>query len=329
MNKPVAKRSLFVLVIVLAIIITIVYCGVRLGSAVFSDSVPEQEISTGTRKTITVDGVDYFPRQDITVVLAMGIDKEGKVESSNSYNNDGESDVISLLIFDNQDETFTILNINRDSMVEMPVLGVGGRKIGTQTAQLALSHTYGSGLEDSCENTRDTVSKLLKGVNIDYYIAANMDAIGIINDVVGGVKVNVTDDFSQIDPTIPIGEVVLDGQQAMHFVRLRKGVGDQLNISRMERQQEYVEGFIEALGDKMKNDSSFPYDLYTAAEGYFVTDCSFNAFTGLFDEFSQYSLKEVITLKGENKVGKKFMEYHLDRQFLEKTVLDVFYAPKK
>ena len=329
MNKPFGKRSLFVLVIVLAIIITIVYCGVRLGSAVFSDSVPEQEISTGTRKTITVDGVDYFPRQDITVVLAMGIDKEGKVESSNSYNNDGESDVISLLIFDNQDETFTILNINRDSMVEMPVLGVGGRKIGTQTAQLALSHTYGSGLEDSCENTRDTVSKLLKGVNIDYYIAANMDAIGIINDVVGGVKVNVTDDFSQIDPTIPIGEVVLDGQQAMHFVRLRKGVGDQLNISRMKRQEQYIAGFMAALNDKIESSSTFAYDFYMSLDGYVVTDCSLNAFSGMFDEYADYEFKEIITPEGENTVGKKFMEFYLDEEKFEKMVLDVFYAPKK
>ena len=329
MNKPFRKRSLFVFVTVLVIITTVIYCGVRLGSAVFSNSRPEQEISTGTRKTITVDGIDYFPRQDITVVLAMGIDKEGKVESSNSYNNDGESDVISLLIFDDSNQTFTILNINRDSMVEMPVLGIGGKRAGTQVAQLALSHTYGSGLEDSCENTRETVSKLLKGVNIDYYIAANMDAIGIINDVVGGVKVNVTDDFSLVDPTIHVGEVTLNGSQAMHFVRLRKGVGDQLNISRMGRQQEYVEGFISAMSEKMKNDSSFPYDLYTAAEGYFVTDCSFNAFTGLFDDYAQYSLKEVITLKGENKVGTKFMEFHLDQEFLEKTVLEVFYAPKQ
>ena len=328
MNKPFNKRSLFVLGIVLVIITAIIYCGVRLGSAVFSNSRPEQEISTGTRKTITVDGVDYFPKQDITVILAMGIDKEGKVESSNSYNNDGESDVISLLIFDNTEQTFTILNINRDSMVEMPVLGIGGRKIGTQVAQLALSHTYGSGLEDSCENTRDTVSKLLKGVNIDYYIAANMDAIGIMNDVVGGVKVNVTDDFSQVDSTIPMGEVTLNGSQAMHFVRLRKGVGDQLNISRMERQQEYVEGFIAALDEKMENDSSFPYDFYTAAEGYFVTDCTFNAFTGMFDDFSRYSLEEIVTLKGENKVGKKFMEFYIDQEHLNDTVLELFYAPK-
>ena len=327
MNKPFYRRSLFVLVTVIALVLIILGCGIHfMGSAVFSKQ--EEPLTTGTRKTITVDGVDYFPRQDITVFLAMGIDKDGKVESSNSYNNDGESDVVSLLIFDNEDETITVLSINRDSMVEMPVLGVTGKRIGTKVQQLALAHTYGSGLEDSCENTRETVSKLLNGVNIDYYIAANMDAIGIMNDVVGGVTVNVVDDFSQVDATIPMGQVTLSGNQAMHFVRLRKGVGDQLNISRMERQEEYLNGFITSLQKKMESDSSFPYDFYTAAEGYFVTDCSFNAFTGMFDNFSKYSLKEVITLKGENVVGAKFMEYHLDQEHLQQVVLDVFYAPK-
>lgn len=329
MNKPFGKRSLFVLVIVLAIIITIVYCGARLGSAVFSNSVPEQEISTGTRKTITVDGVDYFPRQDITVVLAMGIDKEGKVESSNSYNNDGECDVIALIVFNEEDESITVLNLNRDTMVDMPVLGLAGRRIGTKNAQLALSHTYGDGLEASCENTRETVSKLINDINIDYYVSVNMDAIALMNDAVGGVTVNVTDDFSQSEDFLPMGTVTLEGQQAVSFVRLRKGVGDQLNISRMKRQEQYIAGFMAALNDKIESSSTFAYDFYMSLDGYVVTDCSLNAFSGMFDEYADYEFKEIITPEGENTVGKKFMEFYLDEEKFEKMVLDVFYAPKK
>jgi len=327
MNKPQKMRSLFVLIGVLVIIIATISCGIRfLDSAVFSKQ--EYSESTEKRKTITVDGVDYFPRQDITVFLAMGIDKEGKVESSNSYNNDGEADVISVIVFNDEDKTVTILNLNRDTMVEIPRRGIGGKKTGTYIGQLALSHTYGDGLEESCENTRETVSKLLKGVNIDYYIAANMDAVGFINDAVGGVKVNVTDDFSAVDGSIPMGEVTLKGQQAVHFVRLRKEVGDQLNISRMGRQEEYVKGFIEALNEKLETESNFAYDFYKAAEGYFVTDCSFNAFSGMFERFADYELKEIVTPEGENTMGKKFIEFYLDEDKFEDIILNIFYAKK-
>ena len=329
MNKPFYKRSLFVLVSILSIVFVIIYCGIRfMDSAVFSKSNQEEVIDTSTRKTITVGDTSYFPRQDITVILVMGIDKYGKVESSNSYNNDGESDVIALLVFDNENETFTVLNINRDSMVDMPLLGVTGKKIGTKFGQIALSHTYGSGLEDSCENTRATVSAMLNSINIDYYIAANMDVISIMNDAVGGVKVNVTDDFSKVDETIPMGEIRLNGSQALNFVRTRKEIGDQLNLSRMDRHEEFLKGFLHALEEKTSSSNSFGLDLYTAVEGYIVTDCSMKAFSGMFSDFADYELKEVVTLKGENKMGKKFIEYYLDEDYLQQTTLDLFYAPK-
>ena len=51
---------------------------------------------------------------------------------------------------------------------------------------------------------------------IDYYFSMNMDAISILNDAVGGVTVEVTDDFSQVDATIGKGQayfrsVLVDG----------------------------------------------------------------------------------------------------------------------
>ena len=44
---------------------------------------------------------------------------------------------------------------------------------------------------------------------IDHYLAMNMDAVVEFNDAIGGVTVTVTDDFSKVDPTIPVGAVRL------------------------------------------------------------------------------------------------------------------------
>jgi anionic cell wall polymer biosynthesis LytR-Cps2A-Psr (LCP) family protein len=213
-------------------------------------------------------------------------------------------------------------------MVTMPVLGIGGKPAGTQRAQLALSHTQGSGLEDSCENTRTTVSELLYGLQIDYYFSMNMDAIAILNDAVGGVTVNVKDDFSAIDPTITKGQVTLRGQQAIHYVRTRRGVGDQLNLSRMDRQEEYISGFLAAMQTKAEQSESFILSAYEKTSPYIVTDVSVKQMSNLFHRFAKYEYTGMTNLEGKNVLTEEFYEFHIDEQKLDELILKLFYAPK-
>ena len=288
-----------------------------------------EEIETQTvRKTIVRDDVEYFPRQDLTVVMVLGIDQYGPVGDSGTYNNHGAADMVMLLIFDEKEETCNILQLNRDTMVDMPVLGIGGREAGTKFGQLALSHTYGSGLEDSCENTRKTVSNLLYGITIDYYVAMNMDAISVFNDAVGGVTVNVTENFSRVDPSITLGEMTLMGQQSINFVRTRKDVGDQLNLTRLERQKEYLTGFRKSFRAMREAKPEFLVSAYNDAYPYLVTDCSVNVISAMVDRYGDYNLSEVKTPAGRNVMGETYFEFYLDEEQLDKMILELFYAPK-
>lgn len=243
-RRELIQRILFACV-TLILLFTACYSGLQILESVVSSREMGETPPVPT-KTIIRDGTAYYPRQDITVILLMGIDESGPVRSSESYDNTGEVDVAVLFICDETREQIRVLNLNRDTILEMPVLGVDGRRAGSITGQLALSHTYGSGLDDSCENTRTAVSDLLNGIRIDHYFAMNMDAVSILNDAVGGVGVTVTDDFSGIDPEFPTGTCILRGDQAITFLRSRKNLGDQLNISRMQRQNHYMEGFLTA-----------------------------------------------------------------------------------
>ena len=83
---------------------------------------PEAPEPLHERKTIWQGDVAYFPRQDIRVFLLMGIDREGPVVDSGSYKNEGAADVILVFIFNETDKEYTILALNRDSMVRMPIL---------------------------------------------------------------------------------------------------------------------------------------------------------------------------------------------------------------
>ncbi|MBR5873055.1 MAG: LCP family protein, partial [Oscillospiraceae bacterium] len=207
-------------------------------------------------------------------------------------------------------------------------LDENGKRSGTFFGQLAFAHSFGNGLEESGENTVWTVSDLLNGIQIDYYVSLNMGGISVINDAVGGVTVNVKDDFSEVGSTIPMGEYTLFGDEAELFVRTRRGIGDSLNLSRMERQEEYIFAFVEALKAKNEENSLFAVELYETASEYVVTDCSLDTFSSLSEKFENYELGEIVSPKGENILGEKFYEFYIDEEDLEKIVLEYLYALK-
>ncbi len=327
MNRKTTAADLAFLAAILVLVLVILYSGHRiLGSTVFS---PGQEEETHQSKILTRDGVRYFPRQDITTVLVLGIDEFGPVESSGAYTNSGAADMNILLIFDETNRQCHVLHLNRDTMVEMPVLGLGGREAGTYYGQLALAHTYGSGLDDSCRNACKAVSNLLGGIEINYYLSMHMDAIAILNDAVGGVTVNVTDDFSLVDESIGLGEVTLHGEQAINFVRTRKDVGDQKNTSRILRHEEYLNGFVAAFKEKQASETEFILTAYDQVLPYIVTNCSANAISGMVERYRDYEVKEVMTPEGENVRGETYYEFYADGEKLEEWILQYLFAPVK
>jgi len=289
---------------------------------------PKKEVVLHDPKTVVYEGEEYYPRYDIETLLVMGIDKDGPVCDSGSYNNDGEADALILLVIDHTQECIHMLNLNRDTMAQIPVLGLGGERAGTIYGQLALSHTYGSGLEDSCENTVTAVSDLLGGVRIDHYLAMNMDAVAAANDAIGGVPVTVTEDFSRTGSGIPMGETTLYGQQALDYIRYRKGVGDELNVSRMERQSQYVDSFVRTLKTAMENGTVSGMTLYAKTADYIVTDCTANTLATMLDRYGEYELKQIESLPGENKKGGVYMEFYPDQAAVERLVMGLFYEPK-
>ena len=327
MKKQSNKHNIITMIVVIVLLAVVVYSIVQIID-LFVPSKNTSTDSTSSTKTVTVKGEKYYPRKDITTFLLMGIDQKGPVQPSMSYNNEGEADMLALAVFDETDKTYNLLLLNRDTMTDVQILGIAGKPAGTAYQQLALSHTYGKGLEDSCDNTRDAVSDLLNGITVDYYLSMNMDAIGILTDAVGGVKVTVTDDFSEVDPSISMGETTLNGQQAVSFVQTRKDVGNQMNISRIERHKEFMNGFLDALKTNVDGSDSFVLKNFDSISDYVVTDSSVNTLNKLFNSYVDYELNEIISPEGENKKGETYMEFYPDEKFLDELVLELFYAKK-
>ena len=281
--------------------------------------------TTISEEQVVVDGVSYIPKKNLQTMLFIGLDKMDPFEASNSYNNDTQADFFLLAVFDTENESVAFLHINRDTMSEIPVLGVTGQPAGTIFGQLALSYTYGDGLTDSCRNSVKAVSSLLLNTQIDHYIGLRMGAIPYINDLVGGDEVTVLDDFSTIDDSLVQGEtVILQGDQALRYVRTRKGLEDSTNLSRMERQRQYLLSFAQQV-TSLQEDLSFSPELVAQILQYVLSDCSVETLSTMMHRFSDYSIGDIQDIAGEAKQGEEFMEYYVDQQDLQQKILTLFY----
>ena len=260
-------------------------------------------------------------------MLLLGVDKfEG--ETPEGYVNNQQADFLLLLVMDEANETCTPIQLNRDTMTQIQILGVTGEPAGTFTGQLALAHTYGSGEEDSCENTVLAVSNLLYGMEIDHYVSLTMDGVALLNDLVGGVTVEVLDDFSGIDESLVQGETVtLQGQQALTYVRSRGGMEDSSNLHRMERQRQYLSALQQQLKQASQQDSGFTLDALLQLNEYMVSDCTVNQLSDLGDSLAAYQVSDILTTPGDAQEGEEFMEFTVDEAALQQLVMDVFYEP--
>ena len=180
MNRKDVMKAAFIGV-ALILVLVILYSGLQiLESTVYE----QQKEVAGETRWIVRDGVRYYPRQDLVVVLLMGIDRDGVITGEET-DRGHTADMIGLLIFDEKAEESQLLLLNRDTMVMMSGLDDLGRENGRYYSQLALSHAYGTGREDSCENVRNTVSDLLYGITID---DDTLDGFETVEDVVGYIE---------------------------------------------------------------------------------------------------------------------------------------------
>lgn len=279
-------------------------------------------------KNLSYNGQEYVLNEDLETILVLGLDKfeEDEVDS---YNNDKQADFLILFVIDNNNKTYKAVHLNRDAMVEMNVLGVAGDKIGTETKQLALSHTYGNGKEVSCRNTANAVSGMLLGAEIDHYVSFTMDSVGVYNDLLGGVSVEILDDFSSIDANMVKGQnVVLNGEQALKYVRSRHGLDDPTNNNRMKRQKQYLEAMYTKTRQKISEDNTFVSKTGLEMSKFVISDCSINKLEGYMEKLTDYELVSVLDIEGKTDISNQFVEFYPNESSVKEIVIDCFYKEK-
>lgn len=289
----------------------------------------------GAGGEVVYEGTTYVPRKNLETVLILGLDKA--TEDKTIPVQVGEfqqSDFLMLLVFDHSAKTCTPLHLNRDTMVEIDKLDRTGQSIGSFIGQLTLAHAsgmdYTGTAEGGCRSASAAVSRLLGGVKVDHYLSLTLDAVPVLNDVAGGVPVKLLDDYTWLSPAMKEGEtVVLQGDQALIYVRDRTNTDDKTNLGRMERQRQYLTSLRDRCAVKLAEDDGFLLEAVAAVSRYLVSDCTVDELTSLAQAVQDYEIKEFTTLPGEAVKEEGYMEFHVDEIALHKMVIDIFYVPKK
>ena len=324
------KNNIILKIVTACLVIIFIASGVLLGVEIWDNSQENASKKQPADKTVVYNGEEYLLKEDVEAFLVMGLDKFEGTSSGDSYNNDQQADFLMLLVFDNEAKKCTAVHINRDTMAQIDVLGVAGDKIDLVEKQIALAHTYGNGKKVSCQNTADAVSRLLNDVKVDHYVSLTLDSVGVFNDLVGGVEVEVLDDFSGVDDTLIKGEkITLNGKQALNYVRERYGMEDSTNATRMSRQKQYLEALYKKAQEKAENNEGFLLEATTTMADYIISDRSATQLQEIGKKLQEYEFCGFLDIEGESKKGEEFIEFYPDAASVDKLVIDLFYAPKK
>lgn len=149
-----------------------------------------------------------------------------------AYRNPEKADMLMLMILDESSKTITSLQLNPDTLVSFTPQGTHD----ALEIPLGESYSYGSGGSDSCLNLMKSMSSLLGGVSLQHYMFFTLDAVGIVNDLIGGVDVEIMDNL----PGFTKGETVhLSGSTTTDYFDFRDA-SDTDNSGHMSRQQQYI-----------------------------------------------------------------------------------------
>ena len=277
---------------------------------------------------VDVGGIACTPKKNIRSYLIMGIDDTAA--QGEDYVMGGQCDVLNLLVVDHTNMTYQYLPINRNTICDVRWYDVDGNDMGTSEIQIAYAHAVGDGGAFSCENVVEAVSNYLGGVDIQSYIAMNIDSIGKINQLVGGVTVTIEDDFSAIDPSLVKGETItLTDEQAETFVRARMNMkDDSTNEARMRRQQVFLDALREQMLEKAKADAGYALGVYESLESEMVTNMNGKAFSRLVNgltECENLGPIEITGSIGEDDLG--YATFVADRDSVRDAEIALFYKP--
>ena len=238
---------LLVLVIGVTAFATKIYFDVKGSVDKTYETVERQETGVSRKEEVNLNNKDSFS------ILLMGVDT-GDLGRTDT----GRSDAIMVATVSPEDNKTQVISIPRDTYMEIVGYGTFDK----------VNHAYAFG---GPAMSMDSLEKYLD-IPIDHYAAINLKGIQDLVNAVGGVTVNNDLTFTNGGHSFGIGQIELNGEEALAFVRMRYD-DPRGDYGRQERQRLVIQGImqqlisinsmtkyqsiLDAISDNMKTDMDF------------------------------------------------------------------------
>ena len=230
-----------------------------------------QVIGRAPNTTVVDEDGNYQP---LTILLMGSDSREGQPDArygDPSIHSNARSDT-TILLHVGADRSFaTAVSIPRDTWVTIPECPRSG------TGEMAggFEAKFNTAFEIGGPGCTMKLVEQMTGLQIDHF--AVIDFIGFTNVVnaLGGVEVCLTEavDDPDSDLVLPAGTSLVDGEQALAFVRARKTLSDGSDLSRIKRQQAFLSSMIrEATAAQVLLNPVRLYSVLDAATSSLTTD---------------------------------------------------------
>ncbi|MGW6355023.1 LCP family protein [Streptomyces sp. NPDC055092] len=196
--------------------------------------------------TDVVGAKNGFSKDEAFNLLIIGTDKRtGKGnEGYGDKGSVGHADTNILLHVSKDRTNATALSIPRDLVVDIPSCQVRQKDGSVRTIDGTPNQRFNTSLgqfdrDPGC--TMETVKKVT-GITVDHFMMADFNAVKTLSSAVGGVDVCVAKpvDDAESHLKLPKGHSVVEGEQALAFLRTRHSFGNQGDLDRIKVQQQFL-----------------------------------------------------------------------------------------
>jgi LCP family protein required for cell wall assembly len=163
-------------------------------------------------------------------IMVIGSDRGSTPDSA-------RSDTVLLLHLSGDGERAEVVSVPRDIVVDIPACrGWNGERQAAERAQFNWAYHFGGA---ACTIR---AFERFAGVRVDHHLVVGFEGFAEAVDALGGVEVVLPE--AEHDPNVghhqPAGRQMLDGEEALAYVRARVYVGDGSDLNRLARQQEFL-----------------------------------------------------------------------------------------
>jgi LCP family protein required for cell wall assembly len=175
-------------------------------------------------------------KKDITIAL-VGSDTRTGQGGGFGKASGSRSDTTILIKMNAERTNAAVISLARDLRVSIPACEKeNGKKLIPQTGKFNAAYAYAG------PNCMLATIEENFGIRVDHIAVVNFTGFQKIVDIIGGVEVCLAKPAKDRDAklNLPAGRQLLSGEDALAFVRARKGLGDGSDISRSERQKMFL-----------------------------------------------------------------------------------------